>query len=114
MTTPSVERVLRIRLTGTITADHQLVLDVPPEIPVGTSEVEVMIPLREALSSVEVNEKHSAHEIIRSQLREAGFLAESDVSIEGDEISDEMLWEWGDQLPPGPSVQELIDDNRGD
>ncbi len=98
-----------ITLHTRIDEHHQIILDVPKDLPVG--EVEVTIRPVENLSREEV----------RARLKAAGLLVEiTDDDPEWQELkdipepSDEELKRIGRMLAKGKSLQEMIDEERGE
>lgn len=102
-----------IILQTRIDENHQIILDVPQNLPIGEVEVELVI---KPIGSIE-----PSREIIQARLREAGLLVEiTDDDPEWRELaavempSEAELERIGKLLAQGPSLQELIDEERGD
>lgn len=97
-----------IRLSGVVNENHELIVTLPDDIPVGPVEL-VLQPIK---SSEAANER----ETILAQLRAAGILVKpEDLGIPADleYVSDEELLELG-VLPPGaPTSDQLINEDRG-
>jgi hypothetical protein len=90
--------------------DRRIVIEVPAGIPLGPAEV--VIRSKETLNN---NDSNSAREAIRAKLLAADFLV-TDIHAPQDTVllSDEELYQL-DQRPPGSkSLDELINEDRGE
>jgi len=97
--------MVAIRLKGTLTADRQLVVKIPDEIPAG--EVDLIIE-----ASPISDESTDARSIVRAKLAAAGALSTAwKVSPDMPIVDDDEMFE----LSPGsPTMHELIDQDRGE
>jgi hypothetical protein len=89
--------------------DRRLVIDVPPEVPIGPADV-VIVPRPHGQKAT----TNPAREAARAKLRAAGFLS---TSIQAPEnavaLSDEDLLRRGRLAPGARPSEELIDEDRG-
>jgi len=100
-----------IQIEAEVGQDHRLVEALPPEVPVG--RVKLVI---EPLSQPSVSLPHPlTREEARAKLLAAGFLVTDFQVPEGHvPLSPQERLQLG-QLPPGsPSIDDLINDDRGD
>lgn len=99
-----------ITLSVEIPVDHHLVLDLPPEVPVGRATL-VIESLVEPPAAVR---QPLTREEARRRLRAAGLLLTERVAPEGAVESDEAEHQRLTALfGQGPSLEELIDEDRG-
>jgi hypothetical protein len=101
--------MVALRFSVTIGEDRRLVIDLPPEMPLGPAEANVVIEM--ALSSEAVPDDRA---VLMARLRAAGVIRESvPVPVDARQLSDMERIKIG-TLPPGarPS-HELIDEDRG-
>jgi len=89
--------------------DRHLVIQLPSEVPVGPAEL--VIRTREAPAGEVAN---PAREVARAKLQAAGLLGTAHVAPDNAQrASDEELQRLG-TLPPGsPSIDDLINEDRG-
>lgn len=100
-----------ITLSAIIGEDRRLVIELPPNTPTGL--VDLVIRLHENVPSAPTD--NPAREAIRAKLLAAGRLV-TDIYASEDAVplSPEELLRIG-RLPPGsPSLDELIDEDRGE
>jgi hypothetical protein len=101
-----------IRLSGVINENHELIVTLPDDVPVGPVEL-VLQPIT---APNQTEEPTTERERIRAQLMAAGVLVKpEDMHIPADleYVSDEELLEIG-VLPEGaPRTDQLIDEDRG-
>ena len=97
-----------ITLSVKIPPDHHLELDLPPELPAGMAQ----ITIQSASSALEVT--NPSREDARAKLLAAGLLSTTHLAPkDAFRVSDEELHRLG-TLPPGvPSLDDLIDQDRG-
>lgn len=98
-----------VMIAVVVGADRRLVIDLPPNTPVGPAEV-VILPRASGAGEM-VN---PSREAARAKLLAAGFLSTDVHAPEGTTpLSDEEIARLG-QLPPGARPSEaLIDEDRG-
>jgi hypothetical protein len=98
--------MVAVKLNVVIGEDRRLVIDLPDDVPVGPAE----ITIQPEIASDE------SDDALRARLIAAGLLVNPDEMDIPDDIefaSDEELEALG-KLPPGaPSIQQLIDEDRG-
>lgn len=100
-----------IRLSAVVGEDRRLVIDLPPDTPLGPVELEV----RSAAPAPTQRDKPLTREEARAKLLAAGYLVTSIHAPEGTvPLTPEERMEIG-RLPPGarPS-KELVDEDRGE
>ena len=88
--------------------DRRLVIDVPPEVPIGPADV-VIVPRNGRQATT-----NPAREAARAKLRDAGFLSTSiHAPANAVALSDEELMRLGQLAPGARPSEELIDEDRG-
>lgn len=96
-----------ITLSVEVGQDHRLVIQLPDDVPPGL----VDITIKPSVSSEQLG---SAREIARSKLLAAGKLNENYALPEGfTRPSDEELQKLVVVVPGTPSIDEIIDEDRG-
>ena len=90
-------------ITVTVDEKRQITIDVPQDIPVGTT---LTLTLEAPSELKSIND-------VRALLTKAGKLAEADVAEEEENLSDEELVELGRLLPGAPSILDLVNEDRG-
>lgn len=108
-----IQKNLTVTLTATIPDSRQLVINLPQDTPTGEAEVSINIPLAESAPPIAESGEITREEL-RARLRAGGLLVELSEPDIGDVLDDEELWALGDQLPPGPSVDEIMKEIRGE
>lgn len=101
-----------IKLTAYVDESRRLVVDLPPDAPIGN--VEVTIEAQSATEEADVTNL-TPREIARAKLLAAGLLV-TDIKAPEDakQLTIEEIWELG-TLPSGsPSVSEMIIRDRGE
>lgn len=100
-----------ITLSVEIPPDHHLVLDLPPDVPVGTAQI--TIQAQNAPNAAIIS--NPAREAIRAKLLAAGKLVADIRAPEGTvPLSVQERLRLG-TLPPGsPSINDLINEDRGE
>ena len=100
-----------ITLSVEIPKDRHLVLDLPSDVPIGKADITIH-PHEQASPSAQV--VNSAHEAARAKLLAAGILSTAHVAPkDAVRLSDEALQRLG-TLPAGsPSLDDLINEDRG-
>ena len=105
----------QITLTTVIDEDRKLIIDLPPDTPMG--EVEVQVTVR---STADVNEEaalkdwHTEYKRLRAKLVEAGSLSTIWAAPEdAHELNEQELWQLGQMPPDAPPSEVLIREDRG-
>ena len=102
-----------IRLSGLVNENHELIVTLPDDVPVGPVEL-VLQPVANAPEPVK--EPTTEREQVLAQLRAAGLLVKpEDMHIPPnlEYVSDEELLEIGILPEDAPRSDQLIDEGRG-
>jgi hypothetical protein len=99
-----------ITISVEIGEDRHLVIDLPPDVPVGTAEVTIR-PQETSTSNRVVN---SAREVARNKLLSAGYLVTTIHAPEGAvALTNEELEKLGQLAPGSRSSEDLLNEERG-
>jgi hypothetical protein len=100
-----------ITLSVEIHEDRRLVIDLPPDIPLGTAQI--TIQLSEPITAQSTSIINTAREIARTKLLESGFLSTTWQAPEGTiRLSDQELQQLGQKRKGGKTLDQLIDEDR--
>ncbi|MBX3083770.1 MAG: hypothetical protein KF716_19205 [Anaerolineae bacterium] len=100
-----------ITISVTIGEDRKLVVELPPEVPVGKAELTIK-PAVKADEDIPLN---PTREALRAKLLAAGRLATNmDVPINARSLTNEELAILGQMPPDARPSEDLIDEDRGE
>jgi hypothetical protein len=105
-----------ITIETIIHEDRKLTIDLPPDVPIGQVEVEVIVrPVNRVDEAAALVKWRAEYERLRAKLAAAGALSTIWKAPEGAvELSEEELWKLG-QMPAGaPSSEQLVREDRGE
>lgn len=105
-----------ITIETVINEDRKLTINLPPDVPIGQVEVEVVVrPVSHVDEDTALAAWRAEYERLRAKLAAAGALSTIWKAPEGTvELTEEELWELG-QMPPGaPSSEQLVREDRGE
>ena len=105
-----------ITIETVIHEDRKLTINLPPDVPIGQVEVEVVVrPISHIDEDSGLAAWRAEYERLRAKLAAAGALStlwKAPDSVV--ELTEEELWELG-QMPPGaPSSEQLVREDRGE
>ena len=105
-----------ITIETVITEDRKLTINLPPDIPIGQVEVEVIVrPVTYIDEDTTLATWRAEYERLRAKLAAAGALSTIWKAPEGAvELTEEELWELGQRSAGGPSSDQLIREDRGE
>ena len=102
-----------IILSVEIKEDRHLVIDLPADIPTGTAEITIQ-HVERANPETQTEPINPARERARARLQAAGILSTAHVAPkDAVRVSDAELQQFGTLAPGSPTLDDLINEDRG-